>query len=74
MWLVTTRGFYSVVENHHDPDELLVRARVREDLESRGPVPLSEVEAEQKEMLTIVRRLADEGQIVLAGGADAQFV
>ena len=34
MWLVTTRGFYSVVENHDDPEGLLVRARVREDLES----------------------------------------
>jgi len=47
---------------------------LREDLESRGPVRLSEVEAEQKEMLKIVRRLADEGQIVLAGGSDDEFV
>ncbi|MFO1336650.1 MAG: flagellar motor switch protein FliG [Burkholderiaceae bacterium] len=44
---------------------------LREDLESRGPVRVSEVEAEQKELLKIVRRLVDEGQIVLAsGGAD----
>jgi flagellar motor switch protein FliG len=47
---------------------------LREDLDSRGPVRLSEVEAEQKEMLKIVRRLADEGQIVLGGGGDDQFV
>ena len=48
---------------------------LREDLESRGPVRLSEVEAEQKEMLKIVRRLADEGQIVLGGsGGDDAFV
>jgi flagellar motor switch protein FliG len=47
---------------------------LREDLESRGPVKLSEVEAEQKEMLKIVRRLVDEGQIVLAGGGDEQLV
>jgi len=47
---------------------------LREDLESRGPVRLAEVEAEQKEMLKIVRRLADEGQIVLAGGGDEQFL
>jgi flagellar motor switch protein FliG len=47
---------------------------LREDLESRGPVRLSEVEAEQKEMLKTVRRLVDEGQIVLAGGGDEQFV
>jgi flagellar motor switch protein FliG len=47
---------------------------LREDLESRGPVRLSEVESEQKEMLKIVRRLIDEGQIVIAGGGDEQFV
>ncbi len=47
---------------------------LKEDLESRGPVRLSEVEAEQKEMLKIVRRLSDEGQIVLGGGGDEQFV
>jgi len=44
---------------------------LREDLEGRGPVRVSEVEAEQKEILKIVRRLVDEGQIVIAtGGAD----
>lgn len=47
---------------------------LREDLESRGPVRLSEVESEQKEMLKIVRRLADEGQIVIGGGGDDEFV
>ena len=47
---------------------------LREDLESRGPVRLSEVEAEQKEMLKVVRRLIDEGQIVMAGGGDDGFV
>jgi len=47
---------------------------LREDLESRGPVRLSEVESEQKEMLKIVRRLTEEGQIVLASGGDEQFV
>ncbi len=47
---------------------------LREDLDSRGPVRVSEVESEQKEMLKIVRRLADEGQIVLAGGGDDDFV
>ena len=47
---------------------------LREDLESRGPVRLSEVEAEQREMLKIVRRLADEGQIVLGGSGDDEYV
>lgn len=43
-------------------------AALREDLESRGPMRLSEVEAQQKEILKIVRRLADEGQIAIGGG------
>jgi flagellar motor switch protein FliG len=47
---------------------------LREDLDSRGPVKLSEVEGEQKEMLKIVRRLADEGQIALASGGDDAYV
>ena len=34
MWLVTTRGFYSVVEHRSDPDRLIVRARRREDLDA----------------------------------------
>lgn len=47
---------------------------LREDLESKGPVRVSEVEAEQKEILKIVRRLADEGQIMIGGGGEEQFV
>lgn len=47
---------------------------LREDLESRGPMRLSEVEAQQKEILKTVRRLADEGQIVIGGGGDDAFV
>ncbi|MDD2686435.1 MAG: flagellar motor switch protein FliG [Gallionella sp.] len=43
---------------------------MREDLESKGPVKLSEVESNQKEILKIVRRLSDEGQIALAGKGD----
>lgn len=47
---------------------------LREDLESRGPMRLSEVEAQQKEVLKIVRRLADEGQIVIGAGGDDAMV
>ncbi len=47
---------------------------LREDLESRGPVRLSEVESEQREMLKTVRRLIDEGQIVLATGGADEFI
>lgn len=43
---------------------------VREDMEARGPIRISQVETEQKAILQIVRRLADSGEIVLAGGDD----
>ncbi|AAZ97554.1 flagellar motor switch protein FliG [Thiobacillus denitrificans ATCC 25259] len=47
---------------------------MREDLESKGPVRLSEVEAQQKEILMIVRRLADEGQISLGMKGEEKYV
>ena len=47
---------------------------LREDLESKGPMRLSEVEAQQREILKTVRRLSDEGQIVIGGGADDAMV
>ncbi len=47
---------------------------LREDLEAKGPVKLSEVEAEQKEILKVVRRLSDEGQIVLGGKGEDAYV
>ena len=45
---------------------------LRDDLEAKGPVRLSEVETAQKEILTIARRLADEGQIMLGGGGSSE--
>ncbi len=48
---------------------------LREDLESRGPIRLSEVETQQKEILKVVRRLSDEGSIMIGGGGeDESFV
>ncbi|MEI8324691.1 MAG: flagellar motor switch protein FliG [Betaproteobacteria bacterium] len=47
---------------------------LREDLESRGPMRLSEVETQQKEILKTVRRLADEGQIMIGGGSEEAYV
>ena len=47
---------------------------LREDLEGRGPVKLSEVEGEQKEILKIARRLAEEGQIVMGGKGGEEMV
>jgi flagellar motor switch protein FliG len=47
---------------------------LREDLEAKGPVKLSEVEKEQKEILVVVRRLADEGQVAMGGKGDDAYV
>jgi len=47
---------------------------LREDLDSKGPVRMSDVDAEQKAILKIARRLADEGEIMLGGGGDESFV
>jgi flagellar motor switch protein FliG len=42
-----------------------------EDMEARGPVRLAEVEAAQKEILAIVRKMADSGEIQLSAKAEA---
>ncbi len=47
---------------------------LREDLESKGPVRISEVESQQKEIVKTLRRLADEGQIAIGGGGDDALV
>jgi flagellar motor switch protein FliG len=41
-----------------------------EDMEARGPVRLSDVEAAQKEILALVRKLADQGAISLSAGGE----
>ncbi|MBG3012269.1 MULTISPECIES: flagellar motor switch protein FliG [Proteus] len=43
---------------------------MRDDLSSRGPVRMSQVEAEQKAILLVVRKLAETGEVVLHGGDD----
>lgn len=43
---------------------------LREDMEARGPVRVSEVEVAQKEILATARRLADEGDLQLGGGGE----
>jgi len=48
---------------------------MREDLENKGPVKLSEVESQQKAVLQIVRKLAEDNQISLGGaGGDDEYV
>ena len=41
-----------------------------DDMEAKGPVRLAEVEAAQKEVLVVARKLADEGEIVLGGSGE----
>ena len=43
---------------------------LKDDLEARGPVRVSEVEVAQKEIITIARRMAESGDIVLGGSGE----
>jgi flagellar motor switch protein FliG len=47
---------------------------MKDDLEARGPVRLSEVEAAQKEILVIARRMGEEGKLQLGGKGGEQYV
>ena len=47
---------------------------LRDDLEAKGPVKLSEVEGAQKEILAIARRMSEAGDIVLGGKGADQYV
>jgi flagellar motor switch protein FliG len=44
---------------------------LRDDLETKPPMRLADVEAAQKEILTTARRMADSGEIMLGGGGEA---
>lgn len=47
---------------------------LRDDLEAKGPVKVSEVEGAQKEILTIARRMAEAGEIVLGGAGGEEMI
>lgn len=47
---------------------------LREDLEAKGPVKVSEVETAQKEIIAVARRLADSGEISLGGKGGEEYV
>jgi flagellar motor switch protein FliG len=47
---------------------------LKDDMEARGPVKLADVEAAQKEIVTIAQRLADEGTVSLGGKGAGEFV
>ncbi|MGL5758599.1 flagellar motor switch protein FliG [Plesiomonas sp.] len=48
---------------------------LREDLDAMGPVRIADVEAAQKEVLAIIRRMADAGEIAInSPGSGDQFI
>ncbi|MEI7536378.1 MAG: flagellar motor switch protein FliG [Comamonadaceae bacterium] len=46
------------------------RGMFKDDMEAKGPMRLADVEAAQKTIMRIARKLADAGDLVLGGGAD----
>lgn len=47
---------------------------LRDDLEAKGPVRISDVETAQKEILAVARRLAEAGDISLGGGGGDEYI
>lgn len=47
---------------------------LKDDLEAKGPVRLSEVEAAQKEILAVARRMAEAGTLALGGKGGEAYV
>lgn len=47
---------------------------LRDDLDAAAPARLSDVESAQKEILSVTRRLADAGEIMLGGAGGDEFV
>ncbi len=47
---------------------------LKEDLSAMGPIRISDVEAAQKEILSVARRLSDAGEIMLGAGGGEEFV
>jgi flagellar motor switch protein FliG len=47
---------------------------LKDDMEARGPVKLTDVEAAQKEIIVIAQRMAEEGTISLGGKGGGEFV
>jgi flagellar motor switch protein FliG len=42
---------------------------LKEDMEARGPVKLTEVEAAQREIISIAQKLAEDGTIIIGSSA-----
>ena len=55
-------------------DCIIIMRSYSDDLETKGPVRVSEVEAAQKEILTIARRMAETGEINLGGSGGEDYI
>lgn len=71
LMMVALKGADEGVKNKFF-DNMSSRARSMfiDDMEAKGPMRLSDVEEAQKQVMRIARKLADTGEIVLAGGGD----
>jgi flagellar motor switch protein FliG len=49
-------------------------ANIMDEMEAMGPVRLSQVQEAQKQVITVARRLSDEGKITLAGRGGEKMV
>jgi flagellar motor switch protein FliG len=47
---------------------------LKEDMEVRGPVKVSEVEKAQQNIVKVARKLEEEGRIILAGRGGEELV
>ena len=69
--MVALKGATDVVKSKFF-DNMSARARVMfiDDMEAKGPIRLADVEQAQKSVMRIARKLADAGELVLAGSGD----
>ncbi|WP_370519842.1 flagellar motor switch protein FliG [Bordetella sp. 15P40C-2] len=75
IWPIALKGAKEEVVNRILGNMSLRQAQmIREDLAEQGPIRLSIVEAEQKKVLEVARRLADEGKILLHSAGDDSYV
>jgi flagellar motor switch protein FliG len=47
---------------------------MKDDLEAKGPVKLSDVEAAQKEILVTARKMSDDGRLQLGSKGGDEYV
>jgi flagellar motor switch protein FliG len=47
---------------------------MRDDMETKGPVKLSEVKQAQKEILQVAQRMIEAGEIMIAGKGGEEYV